>query len=284
VIVSVSTGRVVVRYVLILAVWLAVAVMAPSTVVVAQQDSGWRGNNFYEIPARWLIDCPTAGTLPRAHWNIVTRIYPGGGAIAHCDIGLSGRLMMGVSYGGEQVLANDDPDWNPRLEFSVKFRFVDEGRTVPGISAGFSSQGNGAFNDGMDRYTFKSRGFYAVVSRSFYFYQWTMGGHGGLNYSLENDGDQEKDLNFFVGTDVTFRYNLALLLEWDAGLNDDRSTLPDGTSNEFGGKGRGYLNASVKWLFTEKLEIELLLKDLFINRRESDTFTRELRITYVDHF
>ena len=136
----------------------------------------------------------------------------------------------------------------------------------------------------MDRFTFKSRGFYAVVSRSFYFYQWTMGGHGGLNYSLENDVDQEKDLNFFVGTDVTFRYNLALLLEWDAGLNDDRSTLPNGTNNDFGGKGRGYLNASVKWLFTEKLEIELLLKDLFINRRESDTFTRELRITYVDHF
>lgn len=256
--------------------------LAPS--VRAQANADWQGNNFYEIPARWLIDCPTAGTLPRAHWSIATRMFPGGGAIAHCDIGLSGRFMMGISYGGEQVFSNDDPDWNPNLEFSVKFRVVDEARAVPGITVGFSSQGYGAHNDAMDRFTFKSRGFYAVASRSFYFYQWTMGGHGGINYSLENDIDQEEDLNFFVGLDATFRYNLALMLEWDAALNDDRSTLPDGTRYEFGGKGRGYLNASVKWLFTERLEIELLLKDLFVNRRESDTFTRELRITYVDHF
>ena len=37
-------------------------------------------------------------------------------------------------------------------------------------------------------------------------------------------------------------------------------------------------------LLTENLELELLAKDLLQNRRESETFTREIRITYIDHF
>jgi hypothetical protein len=41
---------------------------------------------------------------------------------------------------------------------------------------------------------------------------------------------------------------------------------------------------AIKWLFTESLELELIAKDILQNRRESDTFTREVRITYVDHF
>jgi len=40
----------------------------------------------------------------------------------------------------------------------------------------------------------------------------------------------------------------------------------------------------VKWLFAENLELEVVLKDLLVNRRESSTFTREVRMTYIDRF
>jgi hypothetical protein len=102
---------------------------------------------------------------------------------------------------------------------------------------------------------------------------------------MENDVDKETDVNFFVGFDATFKYNLAMLLEWDAALNDDRSTLPNGDKYDFSGKGRGYLNLSVKWLFTEHLEIEALLKDLLVNRKgDGVTFIRGLKLTYIDTF
>ncbi len=52
----------------------------------------------------------------------------------------------------------------------------------------------------------------------------------------------------------------------------------------YSGKGRGYLNTSIKWLFAQNLQIELILKDLLVNRREASTFTREVRMTYIDHF
>jgi hypothetical protein len=240
--------------------------------------------SLYDVPPRWLVDVPTAGTLPRAYYNIGVHIYPNGGAIGYTDIGLSNRLMMGISYSGERIISNQDPNWAPRLEFSLKFRIIDELEYIPGVSIGYSSQGNGAWSDEFDRYTFKSRGFYGVASRSFYFYQWTAGWHAGINYSLETDVDDDKDLNFFLGFDATFKYNLALLLEWDAALNDDRSKLPSGEKYDFAGKGRGYLNMSIKWLFTENLEIEVLLKDLTENRRDTDYFIREIRLTYIDKF
>lgn len=240
--------------------------------------------SLYDIPPRWLVDMPTAGTLPRGYFDIGARFYPNGGAIGKTDIGLSNRLTLGISYGAENIISNQDPNWNPRIEFNIKFRIIDELEYFPAVTVGFNSQGSGAYNDQFKRYTFKSRGFYGVVSRSFYFYQWTSGWHAGVNYSLENDVDDEKEIDFFGGIDATFNYNLALLLEYDVGINDDRANLPNGQPNYFGGKGRGYLNMSVKWLFAENLEIEALLKDLFTNRRESQSITRELRLTYIDKF
>jgi hypothetical protein len=239
---------------------------------------------FYAFPPRWLVDMPTAGTLPRASFDVAIRLYPDGGAIGLIDIGLSNRMQLGISYGGEGVISNKSADWNPTLNFNIKFRFIDEMEYFPAITGGFCSQGFGAYNDSFDRYTFKSRGFFAVASRSFYFYNWTAGWHFGGNYSLEGDFDKDESVNFFGGFDATFQYNLAFVIEYDAALNDNKSTLPGGASNTFGGKGRGYLNTALRWLFTDNLELEFMLKDLLTNRKESSTFTREVRITYIETF
>ncbi len=273
-----------------------------SSDILAQDEFEVAQSSLYDVPPRWLVDMPTAGTLHRGYYNLSFRFYPNGGALGYADIGLSNRFMMGISFGGEGVISDKDPDWNPSIEFGLKFRLIDEMEYFPAVSIGFSSQGSGEYDKNLQRYAFKSRGFYAVASRSFYFYQWTAGWHAGVNYSRENKVDEEKDVNVFAGFDATFKYNLALMVEYDIGLNDDRSTLPiyqtlpdepgnpdsDSTTTEmqydFAGQGRGYFNVSIKWLFAANLELEVILKDLFVNRRESDTFTRELRITYIDSF
>ncbi|MCM2273015.1 MAG: YjbH domain-containing protein [candidate division Zixibacteria bacterium] len=247
---------------------------------VARNVSG----TLFDVPPRDLIDMPTAGTLPRSYFDIGLRIFANGGAVGSTNIGLSNRLTIGISYGGEGVVSNADPNWNPDIEFTVKFRLIDEMQYFPGVVVGYASQGDGAWNSDLERYAFKSRGFYAVASRSFYFYKWTSGWHAGINYSMEKKKDEDKTLNGFFGFDATFNYNLALLAEYDLALNDDRSTYPDGTPAYYSGKGRGYLNTSIKWLFAQNLQIELILKDLLVNRREASTFTREVRMTYIDHF
>lgn len=244
----------------------------------AQEDIGGT-HTLYDIAPRKLVDLPTAGTLPRGTFQIGLRIYDGGGALGYTDIGLSNRFMLGISYGGTGIVSAHDPEWNPRIGFNLKFRVVDELEYFPAIAVGFSDQGQGLFSEEWDRYAFKSRGFYAVTSRSFYFYKWTAGWHFGVNYSREDNGDHDDDVNLFGGFDATFNYNLALLLEYDAGLNDDGGTHP-----EISGKGRGYLNMSIKWLFADNLELEILLKDMLVNRRESSTLGREVRMMYIDSF
>ncbi len=248
------------------------------------RPSGGGQSSFWEIPPRNLIDIPTAGTLPRGYWTAIVRLGPQGGALGYIDIGLSNRFLLGLSFGGTHIISNDTPEWNSGIGINLKFRIIDELEYFPAVTLGYASQGTGPYNEDIKRYTFKSRGFYGVVSRGFYFYNWTAGGHFGANYSLENEVDDENDLNFFAGFDATFQYNLALTAEWDAALNDDRSAPPDTTLALFAGKGRGYLSIGIKWLFTDQLELEFILKDLLVNRREYDTFGREVRITYIDSF
>ncbi len=233
---------------------------------------------LFDIPPRNLVDIPTAGTLPRGHYDIGLRVYYNGGGLGYIDIGLSNRFMMGISYGAEGTFSNYEPTWNHRIGFSLKFRLVDELEYFPAITVGYSDQGYGPWVKEARRYTFKSRGFYAVVSRSFYFYKWTSGWHGGVNYCMEDDYYEDNEINFFLGFDATFNYNMAFLIEYDFALNDDKSSSP------MSGKGRGYLNFSVKWLFTDNLELELMAKDILVNRFEADTFAREIRLTYIDSF
>jgi hypothetical protein len=269
------------------ALLLSIAVLAAGSNAQAQIEDD--GATLYDFPPRRLVDLPTAGTLPRGHFQLGLRLFTNGGGLGYADIGLSSRFMMGISFGGESVLSNQEADWNPTIEFSLKFRVVDELQYFPAITVGFSSQGYGSYDELQERYAYKSRGFYAVASRSFYFHRWTAGWHFGINYARtdrETESDtnpditdiRDNDINFFAGFDITFNYNLALLLEYDVALNDDKS------NNDFAGEGRGYLNLSVKWLFNENLELEALARDLLVNRPESDTFTREIRLTYIESF
>jgi len=266
-----QTGRVTLLLTLILAL--------TAMTLRAQEENPSRTLTLYDVPPRWLVDMPTAGTLPRAHYNLGIRIFPNGGGLGYADIGLSSRFQLGISYGGEQIVSNDDPNWNNRIGFNLRFRLIDELEFFPAITIGFTDQGFGRWLADFDRYTYKSRGFFAVASRSFYFYRWTSGWHFGVNHSLEDDVDEDKDINLFGGFDATFDYNVAIVIEYDAALNDNRSSASDVT-----GKGRGYLNSSVKWLFAENLELEVVFKDMLVNRRESVTFTREVRMTYISRF
>jgi len=233
--------------------------------------------SLYEIPPRMLIDVPTAGTLPRGCFDIVMRVYNNGGILGKTSIGLSNRFMLGMSYGAEGIISDRTANANPEIEFNVKLRLIDEDYYMPGFAIGFNSQGQGAWLDGRDRYTYKSKGFYGVISRSFMMHNTSAGAHAGVNYSLEND-DNDEEPSVFFGLDTRFNYNVGFFIEYDLALNDDKS------SSDYS-KGRGYLNMSVKWMYSENLELEFVMKDLLQNRREdSSTFGRELRFTYIEFF
>ncbi|MCH9032382.1 MAG: hypothetical protein IIB00_09015, partial [candidate division Zixibacteria bacterium] len=154
-----------------------------------------------EVGNRQMVDFPTAYSLPRGAYDLSFTVYSNGGLLAGTNIGLSDFLTVGFSYGAESVFAAETPNYNPGVEFEIKWRLTDETSSLPALAIGFSSQGKGDFIDEFDRYTFKAHGFYGVFSKAIPIigYAWTW--HGGANYSAERESntDSDKSPNLFTG-------------------------------------------------------------------------------------
>ncbi len=221
-----------------------------------------------------LIDTPSAGTLARGSFRAELRAYPAGGLLGGIDVGITDRMMIGLSYGGTNLIGTGDIDWNPQVGVKLRYRLFEEGLSFPALLIGYDSQGYGAFIDSTNRYMEKSRGLFVCASKNYNFLG-TLGLHGGLNYSFEN-GDDDEDVNLFLGIDKSLNPELALVLEYDFALNDnnDRSL----------GSGKGYLNAGLKWIFAGKLNIDFIVKNMIRNKNKMPAFTREIRISYVEIF
>ena len=232
-----------------------------------------------EVGNRQMVDFPTAYSLPRGAYDLSFTVYSNGGLLAGTNIGLSDFLTVGFSYGAESVFAAETPNYNPGVEFEIKWRLTDETSSLPALAIGFSSQGKGDFIDEFDRYTFKAHGFYGVFSKAIPIigYAWTW--HGGANYSAERESntDSDKSPNLFTGLSTYLRENVNFAIEYDFAFNDNRTGYPFG-------KGRGYLNASLKWVYFDNLQIEFTARNLLNNRREANSFERGLKIVYLEFF
>lgn len=227
-------------------------------------------------PPRRLIDAPTAGTLQKGTFDTELRAYPDGGMLGILQIGLSDRWTIGLGYGGTNIIASRDPEWNPRMNFLTKLQLIDETLALPAVAVGFEEQGFGRWVDSLDRYQNKGKGFYAVASKGYRMGTVISTIHAGLNLSPDAN-DDDNDINAFFGADLRFPNNFGLAVDYDLALDDDRTPLALG-------RGYGYLNVGARWMVLNRIFMEINLKDLFSNRRGRDAIGRELRIIYVEGF
>ncbi len=202
-------------------------------------------------------DCilmPTAYTDQKGQYELHLEMAP---FRTHIAVGITNRLMLGVSYGGENVIGTDEIDWYPRVEFLIKYNIIEERYSTPGITLGYSSIGWGRYFEGYDRYMIKSRGFYAVASKGINL----LGGmdvHGGVSYSHEgNDAEDKKGLDVFFAGEKMLNEELSVLGEYDLALNDNGDNCI--------GDGKGYFNLGLRWTFAPELIIDFQLINIFAN-------------------
>jgi len=223
----------------------------------------------------WLIDSPTAVLPARGSYSLGLRLQPRGGILSTISIGFLERLAVGFSYGGFDIIGYDKPDWNHKVEFKAGYRILDESYAGPAITLGFDSQGYGSYFDSLDRYEIKSKGFYGVASKAYFFFG-TLSLHAGVNYSLEQKKSGDDDLNFFGGLEKSINPDLLLIAEYDAAQNDEKK--------EGGlGKGKGYLNLGVRFQFSEAFSLEADFRDLLENGGKGKT-NRIVKIVYQESF
>ena len=237
---------------------------------------------FYtiEYEQNQLVDTPTAGILQKGNVEINTKIYRDNGILIGTKIGLFSRFMFGVSYGGEQIVGNEEPNWHNRVEAEAKYRLIDESPKSPAVAVGFSSQGHGRFDESREKYDIKSKGFYGIVSRNFLLFG-NLGVHGGINYSLE-DTETDNDINFFVGLDKSLGNQINLLCEYDFALNDNEldedSSRNTDSDNKY--EGNGFLNAGISIKVNNNFRIKLSAYDLLENNPETTAMDRAILIKY----
>ncbi len=230
--------------------------------------------NIEAVKSLSIIDCPTSATMERGSFMGMLQAYGEGGLLGYLEVGLTNRMMFGISYGGKNMIGSGNIDWNPAVGVNIRYRVIDEAFAFPAIAVGYDAQGHGAYLDSLKRYVEKSKGLYVTASKSFNFLG-TLAFHTGLNYSFERE-DNDKDLNGFIGIEKSINDELSLFSEYDLGMNDN-------TGRSIG-DGKGYLNAALKWTYQKKLQIDFVWKNILKNNSLVKGSTREIRISYIEYF
>jgi len=238
-----------------------------------------------------LVNQHTAGVLPRANYSFETRIFasgdsaiPGNGLCAGIAVGITDRLNIGISYGGDGIIGRGPARPNPYPGAFIKYRIVEENYILPAMALGYDHQGSGGIQNGDYKgFVYKSPGFFFSLSKSYLLFQTVqLGFHGGVNYSLE-ELNKVKWPDCFAGLDLNINEELALAGEYDFALN-----VRDPDSRDYLHPLRGFLNAGIRWAFTPQFHLEFLAIDILQMRVNDNNrrlgWSRELRFTYINQF
>ena len=220
-----------------------------------------------------LIDCPTAGLIGKGHFGVDLRFFPQGGVLGLLNAGVLDRLTIGLTFGGEQIIGDQDVNWYPRVEPAIRYRIVEENQALPALVLGYETQGYGTYRAG--RYQIKSKGAFLVASKNYTGPLGQFGVHGGLNFSRENS-DKDGDLSGWVGLDKSINRDLGIVAEYDLATNDNHHSVF--------GSGDGYLNAGAHWSVVSNLSLSLLLKNILRNSDGKVNMSRELAVRYTEEF
>ena len=239
----------------------------------------------HPYPPSELVTIPTAGTLPRGSYAFETLLIKNGGLVSRLSVGFTDHFSFGVSFGVQNFIGSNNPTINkPTPEVQIKYRLYEESEQTPAFVVGLDTQGKGEFIEFIgenisNRYDQKAWGIYAVASKN-----WSvlgnLGFHIGLNKNYwESTLDKDSDVNLFFGFDKELNRSFSFLIEYDAAINDNSYETEDITF----GKGRGYLNAGIRWTFAENLLLELNANDLQKNSK-AGSISREIKIIFSESF
>ena len=231
-----------------------------------------------------LVSIPTAGTLPRGSYTMEMILQKEGGFLPRLAVGITDYFTIGMSYGLQKLIGDQKPEVSrPKPEVQIKYQLYEESLKTPAVVFALDTQGRGSYNSDYNRYDKKAWGVYVVLSKNYNLFG-NLGFHGGLSKnSWENDYDKDGQINLFFGLDKEINRSFSFLLEYDAAYNDDNSSAEININDITFGKGKGYLNAGLRWAIAKNLLFEFNFNN--ISRNTDAKYTdRELKIMYSEFF
>ena len=244
-----------------------------------------------------LVSIPTAGTLPRGSFTLESLLITNGGIVPRLSVGFTHNFSFGVSFGVQNLIGSNKPFINKTTpEVQIKYRVFDESEKMPALVYGLDTQGRGLYHSvdsvfthgifdstlSLNRYGQKAWGMYMVMSKNWNLFG-NLGIHAGVNKSLSENNDGDKDINVFFGIDKELNRSFSLLIEYDAALNDNIENGDYSLNDITFGKGKGYLNTGIRWAMSPNLMLEINFND--INQNTNSKYTnREIKVMYSESF
>ncbi|TAL69786.1 MAG: hypothetical protein EPN82_03960 [Bacteroidetes bacterium] len=240
------------------------------TEIFSQGSAGERAK--YE--SQYIVNMPNAGILTKSSFSFNADIFENSGILMELNTAPFSNFNLGFSYGGINILGNQDITWQNLPGILIRIRIFDESLSFPAIAIGFNSQGRGTYLSELKRFQNQSPGFFLSASK---FYTWKigmLGFHGGINYSIEPEFSDRLP-NFYGGIEQSLGNRSSVNFEYNANL-DEKTGL---VMNK-----RGLFNLSIRYAFTQNMTIEFQFIDLLNNMKGGKGALRRLGIEYIDSF
>ncbi len=220
-----------------------------------------------------IIELPSAGCLSKYDYQLLFYVFENGGIRTSFELTPFANTLIGISFGGTQIVGSGSPEFQSLPGVNLKFRFIDETRSFPAIAIGFSNQGYGKYISATNRFETFSPGFYLVFSKSFSNPAGFFDIHFGTNYSLEPP-KSDRTINFFLGFRQDVKNIMSIVLEFNTNLNDNNKAI----TNK-----KGLLNIGFAFHLSKNVQAGVVFKDL-LNHLQEDGKRRNLFLTYTSRF
>jgi len=196
-----------------------------------------------------LIDVPTALTLLRGYYDIEFVTYGNGGIQSKIAIGLTDRIMLGISEDIGNAIGNQKADWNiPGVIAKVNIIYPDQDSM--GIAIGYDALLSGEYGKAYNNQITDDvvYGAYIAFSKQISLFTGEQHWHFGIRFPLlpfeaRNGG---KNISLYSGINFI--------------INDELSVLGEIENIYLSGGNRGkeiLFNVGLKYHFSEFLSITL---------------------------
>jgi hypothetical protein len=244
-----------------------------AAVVAAAAPCGSRAQILEDVR---LVTSPTASILPHGGYLLEGSFGPESSILVALKIGFFDRLMVGVSYGFQRFIGRGDIKANDLPGFEARLRVIEENERGPAIALGIDTQGEDVYSEDAERYARKSKGIYAVLSKNYRLIG-DVSIHGGVNYSFENR--DEGGVNAFGGFSLDIVKGFSVLLDYNAALDDNDTGAATHLT-----RGRGYLDAGLRFDYRDNLRFKFFFKDFLDNYTPESGVDRSIEIFYLNSF
>jgi hypothetical protein len=223
-----------------------------------------------------LIDIPTAWTILRGYYDVNVIIYGGGGLSAKISIGLTDRLMLGISEDIGGAIGSQKADWNiPGV--LAKLNLIYPSDDSLGIAIGYDSFLNGEYGKCYNNKITEDivYGIYLAFTKPVSLFRGSQFWHFGVRFPLLPFEARKNGKNISLYTGLNIIINREIMI-----MGEVENIYLNGNRNK-----EILYNCGIKYNFSEALSVRLNFQ--YTSSREinpEDKATRSILLEYQNIF